>query len=61
MIVRLNKNMQHTTEQQLRRALQQRVQGFRYTQLELVNWLCTTFDITLEHSTALVAELDLNN
>lgn len=47
------------TEQQLTLALQQRVQGFSYTQLELVNWLCSEFDITLERSTSLVAELSL--
>ena len=48
------------TEQQLTIALKQRVQGFNYTQLELVNWLCTEFDITLERSTALVAEFILH-
>ena len=48
------------TEQQLIIALQQRVQGFHYSELELVNWLCTEFDITLEHSTALVAEFILH-
>ena len=48
------------TEQQLTIALQQRVQRFSYTQLELVNWLCTEFDITLERSTALVAEFILH-
>ena len=48
------------TEQQLTIALQQRVQGFHYSELELVNWLCTEFDITLEHGTALVAEFILH-
>ena len=45
------------TEQQLTIALQQRVQGFNYSELELVNWLCTEFDITLILSEKLVAEL----
>ena len=48
------------TEQQLTIALQQRVQGFHYTQLELVNWLCTEFDITLILSEKLVAEFILH-
>ena len=48
------------TEQQLTIALQQRVQGFNYSELELVNWLCAEFDITLERSTALVVELILH-
>ena len=48
------------TEQQLTVALQQRVQGFNYSELELVNWLCTEFDITLERSTALVVEFTLH-
>jgi len=52
-------NMQ-TTDQQLTHALQARTQGFNYTELELVNWLCTTFDITLERSEQLVAELGLH-
>ena len=50
----------HVTEQQLTIALQQRVQGFNYSELELVNWLCTEFDIALERSTALVAEFILH-
>lgn len=45
------------TEQQLTIALKQRVQGFNYTQLELVNWMCTEFGITLILSEKLVAEL----
>ena len=49
-----------TTDQELIHALQARTQGYRYTQLELVNWLCTTFDITLERSEAIVAELGLH-
>ena len=48
------------TEQQLTIALKQRVQGFSYTQLELVNWLCTEFDIALERSETLVAEFILH-
>ena len=48
------------TEQQLTIALKQRVQGFNYTQLELVNWMCTEFDITLILSEKLVAELILH-
>jgi hypothetical protein len=48
------------TEQQLTIALKQRVQGFNYTQLELVNWMCTEFDITLILSEKLVAELGLH-
>ena len=52
-------NMQ-TTDQQLTHALQARTQGFNYTELELVNWLCTEFDITLERSEQLVAELGLH-
>ena len=49
-----------TTDQQLTHALQARTQGFNYTELELVNWLCTEFDITLEHSSAIVAEFILH-
>jgi hypothetical protein len=45
------------TEQQLTIALKQRVQGFNYTQLELVNWMCTEFGITLILSEKVVAEL----
>jgi hypothetical protein len=52
--MRLNKNMQ---EQQLRLALQQRMQGFRYTRLELVNWLCTEFDITIQLSERIVDDV----
>jgi len=52
-------NMQ-TTDQQLTHALQARTQGFNYTELELVNWLCTEFDITLERSSAIVAEFILH-
>ena len=48
------------TEQQLTIALKQRVQGFNYTQLELVNWMCTEFDITLILSEKLVAEFILH-
>ena len=49
-----------TTDENLIHALQARAQGYRYTQLELVNWLCTTFDITVERSSAIVAEFMLH-
>lgn len=51
----------HTTDQQLIHALQARTQGYNYSELELVNWLCTEFDIALERSETLVAEFILHN
>jgi hypothetical protein len=37
-------------EQRIIHALQARAQGYNYTRLELTNWLCTQFDITLAQS-----------
>jgi len=51
----------HTTDQQLIHALQARTQGYNYSELELVNWLCTEFDIALERSTTLVVDFILHN
>jgi len=42
---------------ELKLALQQRIQGYSYTRLELVNWLCTEFDISVELSERMVAEV----
>lgn len=50
-------NIAMITDYELRLALQQRMQGFKYSELELVNWLCTTFDITVERSTCIVQDV----
>ena len=42
---------------ELKLALQQRIQGYSYTQLELVNWLCSEFDISVELSERIVADV----
>lgn len=47
-------------EYDLKRALQQRIQGFSYTRLELVNWLCTEFDISVELSERIVDDVMRN-
>jgi hypothetical protein len=46
-----------TSDHNLRLALQQRIQGYKYSELELVNWLCTEFDISIAHSTRIVRDV----
>ena len=43
----------------IKHALQARIQGFSYTRLELVNWLCTEFDITVKQAELYVAEMGI--
>jgi hypothetical protein len=47
------------TDQQLRTALKQHLIGYEhlYTIEEVINWMCTHYDVTLLHSARLVAEV----